>query len=561
MEHIFLKKDSAVRRHLSPNKTGIPNKMKNQFEAYSGKPFDSVQAHYNSDKPKQMQALAYTQADHDYAASGQVRYPGHELGYIAQQRKGQVHATDLREGQGNPGKEVVQRRVIIGGQIYQDSSVLWNDPGFVGLLGTIQENNFVAGIQEVQQGEWESVLEILFAESDNASMLYCDGTQPLEKVSYVRGFLSIESLLGHLWNVLGNGNQQMQESPEEEVVQRRIIIGKEMCQDSSVLWNVPAFVASLNAMLQGRDAAAGVSEMPVDTCKRALEILFAESAEANMPYCDGVVSVPEISFVRVFCTNESFLVHLIKAWMSESQADETELNQAEVTENATPMQGAYGRFPTIYSYGFMNSSGAVSSSNQGPHTLAHVSVSYLMDHPLPGRDVAGIYMSQVISPDEVMAILKSLGVEDNIKAAKYIEDYQGKYEELQRYCTIAQYVLARPNALLRELMEMHPMAVYSWLTNIKTGNVKRASLRNRSGKGETYGATIYLDKGWQSIQTPNKEQYVAHMKEYLARRLSMSIIESRIPKVIEELMKEGSYTITDIDRGLQVPGTIPAFSQ
>lgn len=94
-----MKKEPIVRKSSSKNTTGIPDKMKQQFESYSGMSFDGVQVHYNSDKPRQMQALAYTQADHIYVAPGQERHLGHELGHIVQQRRGQVRATGSLNGQ------------------------------------------------------------------------------------------------------------------------------------------------------------------------------------------------------------------------------------------------------------------------------------------------------------------------------------------------------------------------------------------------------------------------------------------------------------------------------
>ena len=94
-----MKKEPIVRKRSSKNATGIPDKTKHQFEIYSGMSFDNVRVHYNSDKPRQMQALAYTQADQVYIAPGQERHLEHELGHIVQQRRGQVHATGSLNGQ------------------------------------------------------------------------------------------------------------------------------------------------------------------------------------------------------------------------------------------------------------------------------------------------------------------------------------------------------------------------------------------------------------------------------------------------------------------------------
>lgn len=109
MEHKLMKKESVPRKFSSKNTTGIPDKMKQQFETYSGMSFDSVRVHYNSDRPKQMQALAYTQADHVYVAPGQERHLGHELGHIVQQRRGQVRPTGSLNGQAVNDSPVLER--------------------------------------------------------------------------------------------------------------------------------------------------------------------------------------------------------------------------------------------------------------------------------------------------------------------------------------------------------------------------------------------------------------------------------------------------------------------
>lgn len=75
------------------NKTGVPDHMKRQYEALSGLSMDDVRVHYNSAKPSQLDALAYTQGSHVYVAPGQERHLGHELGHVIQQKQGRVRAT------------------------------------------------------------------------------------------------------------------------------------------------------------------------------------------------------------------------------------------------------------------------------------------------------------------------------------------------------------------------------------------------------------------------------------------------------------------------------------
>ena len=81
-----------------PNLTGIPTQMKLNFEQRSGLSFDDVRVHYNSDKPAQLQALAYTQGTQVYVGPGQEIYLPHELGHIVQQKAGLVHPTKFING-------------------------------------------------------------------------------------------------------------------------------------------------------------------------------------------------------------------------------------------------------------------------------------------------------------------------------------------------------------------------------------------------------------------------------------------------------------------------------
>lgn len=80
------------------NRTGMPDNMKRKYEALSGLSMDDVRVHYNSGRPSQLGALAYTQGSHVYVAPGQERHLGHELGHVIQQKQGRVRATASFEG-------------------------------------------------------------------------------------------------------------------------------------------------------------------------------------------------------------------------------------------------------------------------------------------------------------------------------------------------------------------------------------------------------------------------------------------------------------------------------
>lgn len=89
-----LQQQAPQQNHINkPNLTGIPTQMKLDFEQRSGLSFDDVRVHYNSDKPAQLQALAYTQGTQVYVGPGQERHLPHELGHVVQQKSGIVHPT------------------------------------------------------------------------------------------------------------------------------------------------------------------------------------------------------------------------------------------------------------------------------------------------------------------------------------------------------------------------------------------------------------------------------------------------------------------------------------
>lgn len=98
MEPVFQRQKSQRPEADRPNLTGIPVQMKLDFERRSGLSFDDVRVHYHSEKPAQLQALAYTQGTQVYVGPGQERHLPHELGHVIQQKRGAVRPTALRGG-------------------------------------------------------------------------------------------------------------------------------------------------------------------------------------------------------------------------------------------------------------------------------------------------------------------------------------------------------------------------------------------------------------------------------------------------------------------------------
>lgn len=83
----------------TPNHTGLPDNLKSGIENLSGYSMDDVKVHYNSEKPAQLQALAYTQGTDIHVAPGQEQHLPHEAWHVVQQKEGRVKPTlQLKDG-------------------------------------------------------------------------------------------------------------------------------------------------------------------------------------------------------------------------------------------------------------------------------------------------------------------------------------------------------------------------------------------------------------------------------------------------------------------------------
>ncbi|MES2045236.1 MAG: DUF4157 domain-containing protein [Pseudomonadota bacterium] len=81
-----------------PNRTGLPDRLKEGVEAMSGMSLDSVRVHYNSSQPAQLNALAYAQGSDIHVAPGQERHLPHEAWHVVQQAQGRVRPTMQMKG-------------------------------------------------------------------------------------------------------------------------------------------------------------------------------------------------------------------------------------------------------------------------------------------------------------------------------------------------------------------------------------------------------------------------------------------------------------------------------
>ncbi|GAL84526.1 hypothetical protein MYP_1754 [Sporocytophaga myxococcoides] len=102
------------------NNTGMPDNLKSGIEAMSGLSMDGVKVHYNSDKPKQLKALAYAQGNDIFVGSGQEKHLPHEAWHVVQQKEGRVEPTRKQNGLNiNDDKELENEADRMGNKAMQ----------------------------------------------------------------------------------------------------------------------------------------------------------------------------------------------------------------------------------------------------------------------------------------------------------------------------------------------------------------------------------------------------------------------------------------------------------
>ena len=83
----------AVAQRTFAHGTGLPPRLKSGVESMSGLAMDDVEVHYNSPRPQQIGALAYTQGSDIHVAPGKEQSLPHEAWHVVQQAQGRVPAT------------------------------------------------------------------------------------------------------------------------------------------------------------------------------------------------------------------------------------------------------------------------------------------------------------------------------------------------------------------------------------------------------------------------------------------------------------------------------------
>jgi hypothetical protein len=106
--------------------TGLPTSLKSAIEDLSGLSMDDVAIHYNSSKPAELQALAYTQGSEIYLGPGQERHLAHEAWHVVQQKQGRVKPTLQTRGVAiNDDQELEKEAHIMGWKASQSATIRW----------------------------------------------------------------------------------------------------------------------------------------------------------------------------------------------------------------------------------------------------------------------------------------------------------------------------------------------------------------------------------------------------------------------------------------------------
>lgn len=147
-----------------PNNTGLPNDLKTGIESFSGYSIDDVKVHYNSPKPAQLKALAYTQGGNIHIAPGQEKHLPHEAWHVIQQKQGRVQPTTQLQGVNVNNDDALEREADEIGETVQNYSIYPNFdlPGKEQVLsgGTIQmvgEKKFTIANSEGDNDEYKQL--------------------------------------------------------------------------------------------------------------------------------------------------------------------------------------------------------------------------------------------------------------------------------------------------------------------------------------------------------------------------------------------------------------------
>ncbi len=132
------------------NQTGLPDTLKAGVEQLAGISLDDVKVHYNSAKPAQLDALAFTQGRDIHVAPGQEQHLPHEAWHVVQQASGRVQPTmQMTQGRVLNEDQGLEREAEVMGGIALNRSGAAGIPYSLTLMNAGPGGSRVAGPDSV----------------------------------------------------------------------------------------------------------------------------------------------------------------------------------------------------------------------------------------------------------------------------------------------------------------------------------------------------------------------------------------------------------------------------
>jgi len=157
------------------NNTGLPDNLKSGIENLSGHSMDDVKVHFNSSKPAQFQAHAYTQGTDIHVASGQEKHLAHEAWHVVQQKQGRVQPTIQKHGVSiNDNSGLENEADVMGDKALQFKADKSHDPGCACsscVSGSVQMKRSNATAVQLKSGVIQLVAADLFGGTAGMSHL------------------------------------------------------------------------------------------------------------------------------------------------------------------------------------------------------------------------------------------------------------------------------------------------------------------------------------------------------------------------------------------------------
>lgn len=207
-ENVPSMEKNPVQREVEPNNAGLPDNLKTGIENLSGYNMDDVKVHYNSDKPAQLQALAFAQGTDIHVAPGQEKHLPHEAWHVVQQKQGRVEPTTQMQGINvNDNKGLEKEADMMGKRIKEP----------------IQKNTFISyktkrnSIESVQLVRNVKNLQLIAERRLKKIYKRLTGVNPPQNFQHIIPFVSQDILHGNNnyglpQNIVQNVNQNIQQA-------------------------------------------------------------------------------------------------------------------------------------------------------------------------------------------------------------------------------------------------------------------------------------------------------------------------------------------------------------